>query len=205
MHLDLFHTLLQVPSSLVGSQLGALYSSLEKGTNVTSGSLKVVGNSDLLCCEPSRSYTTAGRHPDRNTSYLVRDSTGHMNRNGKEYTTMREYSNGNDVSTLSMDDVVYVSGDQSNLSGLHGRKLSSHCPNKLRKSASASQLNLGSKPHFVSHKQKFFELKANKSIDDVKDEHIRLMKARLHHRSMSLPKDDLMISGRGRNPRPPHQ
>ena len=55
-----------------------------------------------------------------------------------------------------------------------------------------------------SQKMRFFERVADKSQQDIVDQEVRLMKAHLHNRSSSVPKNMWMISGRGRNPRPLH-
>ena len=58
---------------------------------------------------------------------------------------------------------------------------------------------------FTSHKERFFEIKADMSRQDVIDQEVRIMKSRRSIRSESMPENILMISGRGRYARVVHE
>ena len=72
------------------------------------------------------------------------------------------------------------------------------------KSSSVNDDKILNKPIATSQKLRFYELMADKSLDDIKDQQLRLLKARSLHRSTSISKQSILISGRGRNARIPH-
>ena len=179
-NLDLVHTFMKTPSKVVESNLLALCSALERSTAQVFSTWQQDRNEMMQVHQKvfdARSVTETpidAPKNEQNTSEIA------------DITKYQQYfpeAGSSSLDELALHDVqpVYESGH------VNGESKRS-CPVALKPRPKSA----------LSQKDRFFELKADMSRQDVVDQEVRIMKFRHDNRRQSVPGNILVISGRGR-------
>ena len=198
--LDFLVTFLKVPKTLVESNIRALYSSLEQSAsknilpaNQCSDNICSEKICYISCCETPR----PGRSMYEKNAMTrpVRSSQKGSRTTEKMNETLRELDQA--FASLSMNELQPIQESVLEFELLQDQPRNSQ---SLRKS-SAPAVKRGRKNLATSQKLKFFELMADRSFDDIKDQHERLVQARTKFAKPDDSRETLIIAGRGRHPR----
>ena len=180
-NLDLVHAFINTPSKVVESNIRALITSLEKTTVRT---------------VPTGQWYQ-GQNEATKDSLHVKD-VGSQQANQSSMNTIQTRPSIQENNAGTITDSKQQS--KTNISDmLNGATLEKHVDGERKQSGKAT-LKQKSKS-FTSQRDRFFELKADMSRQDVIDQELRIMTSRRHFRSQSVPENVMMISGRGRYPR----
>ena len=180
-NLDLFHTFINTPSKVVESNIRALVTSLEKTTVRTVPTCQ--------CYQDQNEATKDSLH----VKYVGSQQANQSSMNTIQTRPSIQENNAGTITDSKQQSKTNISDM------LNGATLEKHVDGERKQSGKAT-LKQKSKS-FTSQRDRFFELKADMSRQDVIDQELRIMTSRRHFRSQSVPENVMMISGRGRYPR----
>ena len=188
-NLDLVHIFINTPSKVVESNIRALVTSLEKTTVRTVPTCQCYQDQNEATKDSLQVKYVGSQQANQSSMNTIQTRPSIQENNAGTFTDSQQQYKTNISGMLN----------GFNIDDVRGATLEKHVDGERKQNGKAT-LKQKSKS-FTSQRDRFFELKADMSRQDVIDQELRIMTSRRHFRSQSVPENVMMISGRGRYPR----